>query len=180
MRLDNEYITDSGKYLLRKLRDACEGFYLLYAVSGAGKTRTIFDIAMNKDGIYVVYMECKTVYDGSFIQLEPTRDRSFAGLVYSIKSAFARNNYERAREVAKHLICLEITARIFYLILLKEKFPNIEPRDYLIAQINCGQESVIRIKDELMLGYENVDLVPVIRSALNHLKVLNNILIKLM
>jgi hypothetical protein len=179
MRLDNEYNTDSGKYLLGKLRDAREGFYLLYAVSGAGKTRTIFDIAMNNDGIYVVYIECRSV-DGSFIRLEPTRDRSFARLVYSIRSAFACHNYELAREEEKRLFLLEIAARIFYPILLKENFPNIEPRDYLIAQIIGGQESVMSIMDELMLEYENVDLVSIIESALNHLEVLNNILIKLM
>ncbi|RGB31295.1 hypothetical protein C1646_263545 [Rhizophagus diaphanus] len=87
MRLDNECTTDSGKYLLGKLRNAREGFYLLYAVSGACKTRTIFDIAMNNDGIYVVYMECRTADDGSFIQLEPTKDRNFKRLVDSIRSA---------------------------------------------------------------------------------------------
>ncbi|PKY49897.1 hypothetical protein RhiirA4_253332 [Rhizophagus irregularis] len=81
MRLDNECTTDSGKYLLGKLRDTREGFYLLYAVSGAGKTRTIFDIAMNNDGIYVVYMECRTADDGSLIQLEPTKDRNFKDLL---------------------------------------------------------------------------------------------------
>ncbi|PKY39456.1 hypothetical protein RhiirA4_524998 [Rhizophagus irregularis] len=81
MRLDNECTTDSGKYLLGKLRNAREGFYLLYAVSGAGKTRTIFDIAMNNDGIYVVYMECRTADDGSLIQLEPTKDRNFKDLL---------------------------------------------------------------------------------------------------
>ncbi|CAB4423714.1 unnamed protein product [Rhizophagus irregularis] len=170
MRLDNECTTDSGKYLLGKLRDTREGFYLLYAVSGAGKTRTIFDIAMNNDGIYVVYMECRTADDGSLIQLEPTRDRGFAILVKSISSAFSNHNYERAREESKHLICLEIAARIFYLILLKEKFPNIKPRDYLVAQINGGQESILTIKDELRLEYENVDLVSIIESALKYLK----------
>ncbi|RGB31721.1 hypothetical protein C1646_244915 [Rhizophagus diaphanus] len=89
MRLDNECTTDSGKYLLGKLRDAREGFYLLYAVSGAGKTRAIFDISMNNDGIYVVYMECRPAGDDSFIQLEPTKDRSFAILVDSIRTAFS-------------------------------------------------------------------------------------------
>ncbi|CAG8587821.1 1995_t:CDS:10 [Rhizophagus irregularis] len=84
MRLDNECTTDSGKYLLGKLRNAREGFYLLYAISGAGKTRTIFDIAMNND--------------------EPTKDRNFKRLVDSIRSAFSNHNYERAREESKHLI----------------------------------------------------------------------------
>lgn len=180
MCLDIEYTTDSGKYLLKNLRDAREGFYLLYAISGAGKTRTIFNIAMNNNGIYVVYMECRSVDDGSFIQLEPTRDRSFARLVNSIKSAFACYNTELAREEANRLIRLEIAARIFYLILLKEKFPNTEPRNHLMAQINSGQESVISIKDKLMLEYEDADLESIIESALGHLKVLNNILIKLM
>lgn len=70
-------------------------------------------------------MECRTADYGSLIQLEPTKDRNFKRLVDSIRSAFSNHNYERAREESKHLICLEIAARIFYLILLKEKFPNI-------------------------------------------------------
>ncbi|CAB5363383.1 unnamed protein product [Rhizophagus irregularis] len=141
MRLDNECTTDSGKYLLGKLRNARE-----------------------------VYMECRTADYGSLIQLEPTKDRNFKRLVDSIRSAFSNHNYERAREESKHLICLEIAARIFYLILLKEKFPNIKPRDYLVAKINGGQESILTIKDELRLEYENVDLVSIIESALDYLK----------
>ncbi|CAB5374936.1 unnamed protein product [Rhizophagus irregularis] len=115
-------------------------------------------------------MECRTADYGSLIQLEPTKDRNFKRLVDSIRSAFSNHNYERAREESKHLICLEIAARIFYLILLKEKFPNIKPRDYLVAKINGGQESILTIKDELRLEYENVDLVSIIESALDYLK----------
>ncbi|GES83858.1 hypothetical protein RCL_jg737.t1 [Rhizophagus clarus] len=81
----------------------------------AGKTRTIFDIAM-----YVVYMECRSTDHDRFIQLKSTGDRSFTGLVDSIKSAFTLHNYELTVEDANLLIRLEIAVWIFYLILLSK------------------------------------------------------------
>src|SRR3954452_5793268 len=123
MRLDVE-TTDTGSKLIDNLKNETKACYLLYAVSGAGKTRAIFDMSMNENGIYVVYVECRISSDISNRDYEPTADRNFAQLVTSIKSAFGPHNdviNNAARAEAKLLIILEYTARILYLILLKKK-----------------------------------------------------------
>ncbi|RGB23484.1 hypothetical protein C1646_806432 [Rhizophagus diaphanus] len=63
----------------------------------------------------------------------------------------------------------EINAWIFYLILLKKKFPDISSCDYLLAQINGGQEIISSIKDKLS-HYRSKDLESIIKSALSYLK----------
>src|ERR1043166_1568426 len=109
MRLDDVETTDMGRKLIDDLKNETKACYLLYAVSGAGKTRAIFDMSMNENGIYVVYVECRPSSDINR-DYEPTADRNFAQLVASIGSPFGPyndtiNNY--AREEAKRLIILE-------------------------------------------------------------------------
>ncbi|CAB4381252.1 unnamed protein product [Rhizophagus irregularis] len=172
MRLDVE-TTDTGRKLINDLKNETKACYLLYAVSGAGKTRAIFDMSMNENGIYVVYVECRPSSDINR-DYEPTADRNFAQLVASIGSAFGPYNdtiNNSAREEAKRLIILEFTARVLYLILLKKKFPGITPRDYLLSQLNGGQECIASIRNELRLfGCDFDDLISIISSALRHLK----------
>ncbi|RGB35590.1 hypothetical protein C1646_113203 [Rhizophagus diaphanus] len=130
---------------------------------------------MNEDGIYVVYVECGPLSEVSNREFEPTADRNFAQLVSSIGSAFGQYNdiiNYYARDEAKRLIILEFTARILYLIFLKKKFPDITPRDYLLSQLNGGQECITSIRNELRLfGCDFDDLISIISSALRHLKV---------
>ncbi|CAG8751207.1 5581_t:CDS:2, partial [Rhizophagus irregularis] len=172
MRLDVE-TTDTGRKLINNLKNETKACYFLYAVSGAGKTRAIFDMSMNENGIYVVYVECRPSSDINR-NYEPTADRNFAQLVASIGSAFGPYNdtiNNSAREEAKRLIILEFTARVLYLILLKKKFPGITPRDYLLSQLNGRQECIASIRNELRLfGCDFDDLISIISSALKHLK----------
>ena len=176
MRLDDVETTDTGRELIDKLKNETRACYLLYAVSGAGKTRTIFDMSMNENGIYVVYVECRPSSDiSSNRNYEPTMDRNFAQLVAMIESAFGSCNdsiNNSARAVAKRLIILEYTARILYLILLKKKFPDITPRDYLLSQFNGRQECIAIIKGSLMPEYTFNELEVIISSALRYLKVI--------
>ena len=57
MRLDAVESTKIGMDLVEGCKTK-EKYHAVLAVSGAGKTRSIFDIAMH-DGLYVMYMECK-------------------------------------------------------------------------------------------------------------------------
>ncbi|CAG8599176.1 3171_t:CDS:2 [Funneliformis mosseae] len=174
MRLDVE-TTDTGRELIDNLKNEDKACYFLYAVSGAGKTRAIFDMSMNENGIYVVYVECRPSPDDSNWDFEPTMDRNFAQLVASIDSAFGPYNdniNKSARAEAKRLIILEFTARILHLIILKKKFPDITPRDYLLSQLNGGQQSIETIRDELrLLRLAFDDLKSIITSALRFLKI---------
>jgi len=175
MRLDDVETTDTGRELIDKLKNETRACYLLYAVSGAGKTRTIFDMSMNENGIYVVYVECRPSSEISNRDYELTMDRNFAQLVAMIESAFGSCNdsiNNSARAVAKRLIILEYTARILYLILLKKKFPDITPRDYLLSQFNGRQECIAIIKGSLMPEYTFNELEVIISSALRYLKVI--------
>src|ERR1041384_7179814 len=109
-------------------------------------------MAMHEDGVFVTYIECRPSSGEKSIILEPTLDRNFAQLVSSIESEFARtkiSNIEHAREESRRLITLEYAARVLYLIILRKKFENITPCDYLLAQIDGGQNAVADIKDEL-------------------------------
>jgi hypothetical protein len=111
MRLNDKSITGMGKKLVELCKNEKRAFQLLYAVSGAGKTRAIFDMAMHEDGIFVTYIECRPSTDVKSIILEPTLDRNFAQLVSSIEDVFARMTIETARSETKRLITLEYAAR---------------------------------------------------------------------
>jgi hypothetical protein len=63
-------------------------------VSGAGKTRAIFDMAMHNK-IFVTYIECM-----------PAADE-----VERIKESFTKLTIERVRVEAKRIITLDFTAR---------------------------------------------------------------------
>jgi len=57
MRLNDKEITVMGKHLVTLFENKEKAVHLLYAVSGAGKTRAIFDMAMHNK-IFVTYIEC--------------------------------------------------------------------------------------------------------------------------
>jgi len=57
MRLNDKEITVMGEHLVTLFENKQQVFHLIYAVSGAGKTRAIFDMAMH-NRIFVTYMDC--------------------------------------------------------------------------------------------------------------------------
>ena len=54
MRLNDKEITPMSEHLVTLFENEEKAFHLLYAVSGAGKTRAIFDMAMHNN-IYRMY-----------------------------------------------------------------------------------------------------------------------------
>src|SRR6185369_14823656 len=57
MRL-NEVPTHMGKRLTKLCRDHFP--HVLFTYSGGGKTRAIFDIAMQNENLFLMYIECNT------------------------------------------------------------------------------------------------------------------------
>jgi hypothetical protein len=165
MRLDTES-TKMGEILAQECKTA-ENYHTLLAVSGAGKTRSIFDIAMHH-GFFMMYMECKPPVDKTSSML--ATDHNFMGLHDAIQNTFSKEWNTIDTIEAKRLIALEFTARILYLILLKSSFPNLTPQQYLLAQLNGGQKCITDIKDELR-NENRPDLKVIFNQALSRLKV---------
>jgi hypothetical protein len=173
MRLNDEEIIPMGEHLVTLFENEEKACHLLYAVSGAGKTRAIFDMAMHNK-IFVTYIECIPAAGESkvFEKMEPTADTNFGKLVEKIKECFATLAIELARIEAKRLIALEFTARVLYLVILKKRVESLTPREYLLTQINGGQESIAMIKPYLK-SFETSDLETIFMHALRYLKVNN-------
>ncbi|CAG8470689.1 11402_t:CDS:2 [Funneliformis mosseae] len=141
MRLDDKFISPMGDRLIKLCKDE-NMFHLLYAVSG--KTRAIFDMAMHNE-IFITYIECLKRKD-EIAGLEPAADANFGELVVRITEIFEKKPINLAVLEANRLIALEFTARVLHFILLKENIENLTPRDYLLAQINGGQNCIANIK----------------------------------
>ena len=90
MRLNDKNITDMGRKLVEICRNKKRAIQPLYAVSGAGKTRAIFDMAMHENGIFITYIECRPSSGENNVVLEPTLDRNFAQLVETLESVSRR------------------------------------------------------------------------------------------
>ncbi|CAG8657254.1 4935_t:CDS:2, partial [Paraglomus brasilianum] len=144
MHLD-EHPTPMGKKLV-ELFQKTNNFNILISFSGAGKTQAIFNVAMQNRGVFLMYIECKVEVVG-----EPTSDCNFAQLYEDIETVDnttgLQNNDGKAE--ACHLISLEYTSWIFYLILLIRKIKDLTPHSYLPSQLNSGQESIAEIKSSL-------------------------------
>src|SRR5437762_3356931 len=86
MRLNDKEIIPIGKYFITLFKNKEKAFYLLYAVSGADKTRAIFDMAMHNE-IFVTYIEYMSAADKSqsCVKMEPTADTNFGDLVERIR-----------------------------------------------------------------------------------------------
>ncbi|KAF9201189.1 hypothetical protein BGZ49_008578 [Haplosporangium sp. Z 27] len=100
--------------------------HVLFAVSGAGKTRSIFDIAMQNSGVFLMYIECTlgTVdYAESSTALEPTGDRNFMALYNTLVAADDKYGLKEPH-----------------------KFKDLTPSDYLLSQLNNGQNCIKAIK----------------------------------
>lgn len=184
MRLNDKKITPMGEYLVELFENEEKAFHLLYAVSGAGKTRAIFDMAMHNK-IFVTYIECMPAADESqgCVKMEPTADTNFGDLVERIKEINVRtddehDNIENAMKLfrvkAKHFIAQDFTARLLYLVILKKNVEGLTPREYLLSQIDGGRQSIAKIKLRL-ISCETFELESIFKSALEYLKV-NNLL----
>jgi len=175
MRLNDENITPMGEHLVTLFENEEKAFHLLYAVSGAGKTRAIFDMAMHNK-IFVTYIECMPAADESqgCVKMEPTADTNFGDLDKRIKESFATLTIERARVEAERFIAQDFTARLLYLVILKKRVEGLTSREYLLSQIDGGRQSIAKIKLRL-ISYETFELESIFKSALEYLKV-NNLL----
>ncbi|CAB5180818.1 unnamed protein product [Rhizophagus irregularis] len=161
MRLDETLSTAMGNKLIKLFENNETAFHLLYAVSGAGKTRSIFEMAMHNK-FFVIYMECRGSMDEDRAFLDPTHDINFAELDERITEILSLSENE-FRSKAKCLIALEFTARVFYLILLLERNEgNLTPRDHLLAQIGGGQTCIAMIKTYLK-SFKTAELESVLR-----------------
>ncbi|CAG8599845.1 16690_t:CDS:2 [Rhizophagus irregularis] len=160
MRLDETLSTAMGNKLIKLFENNETAFHLLYAVSGAGKTRSIFEMAMHNK-FFVIYMECRGSMDEDRAFLDPTHDINFAELDERITEILSLSENE-FRSKAKCLIALEFTARVFYLILLLERNEGLTPRDHLLAQIGGGQTCIAMIKTYLK-SFKTAELESVLR-----------------
>jgi len=138
MRLTDQFVTPMGELLVSLFKKYKSDIELIYGVSGAGKTRAIFDMTINSE-LFVTYIECASP------------DLNFSKLIERINEIFTKFPIHEARKEAKHLIALEFVARVLYLVLLIRKTDEkLNPRDYLLAQINGGQRCIAEIKSYLI------------------------------
>ena len=178
MRLNDKEITPMGEHLVTLFENEENVCYLLYAVSGAGKTRAIFDMAMHNK-IFVTYIECMPE-SKAHEKMEPTADTNFGDLVkrinevYEGEHGYMEEAMKSFRVKAKCLIAQDFTARILYLIILKKRVEGLTPREYLLSQIYGGRQSIAKIKLRL-ISYETFELESIFKSASEYLKV-NNLL----
>ncbi|GJJ78316.1 hypothetical protein EMPS_10675 [Entomortierella parvispora] len=167
----NDQPSDMGE----KLNQLCTFnlVYVIFAVSGAGKTRSIFDVAMQeKSRVFLMYIECNDGKASHGEGFEPTRDRNFIRLCQELTDI--NMNIGLSSEVgqaqAYRLIILEYTSRIFHLALLFDKNKDLTPRGYLLSQLNGGQQSITEIKESLS-QLDSQTLRALFAMAFNRLKV---------
>ena len=167
MRLDQTLSTTMGNKLIKLFKNNKKAFHVLYAVSGAGKTRSIFEMAMHNE-LFVIYMECLPSLDEDRTGFESTPDTNFVGLFRRITAIQSMQDNE-FRSEAERLIALEFTVRVLYLVLL-EKRGKLTPRSHLLAQINGGQACIATIKSYLSsFEFETNEIESVVRIAFRNL-----------
>ncbi|GJJ75042.1 hypothetical protein EMPS_07400 [Entomortierella parvispora] len=143
----NEQPSDMGETLAKLCR--FNVLHVIFAVSGAGKTRSIFDVAMReKSSMFLMYIEC---CEGCPLTSgdEPTGDRNFMRLYQRMKHMEETTGLstKNGKAEADRLIALEFASRIFHLVLMLEKKKDLTPRDYLLSQLNGGQQSITEISN---------------------------------
>ncbi|GJJ78300.1 hypothetical protein EMPS_10659 [Entomortierella parvispora] len=143
----NDRPCDMGKELTKLCKFTT--VHVIFAVSGAGKTRSIFDVALREgSSVFLMYVECN---DGSplFSGDEPTGDRNFMRLYWRMQHLAVTTGLstKNGQAEADRLIALEFTSRILHLILMFEKKKDLTPRDYLLSQLNDGQQSIMEISN---------------------------------
>lgn len=142
---------EAARIYCDRLKDLSSKTGCIYASfigqSGCGKTRAIFDVGMTH---FVVFMEAND--PTSLERIDSTTDKNFLRMakeVQSVVNEYKEKRPERMHEWIKWRIYLEFLARFLYLYLLLEKFPELEPVEYLIGQINGGQPIINNICDIL-------------------------------
>jgi hypothetical protein len=167
MRLTEQLVTPMGQKLTSLFEEKKVFFQMIYGVSGAGKTRAIFDMARS---LFIIYIDCAPPRDETMAYLEPTNDTNFSDLVEKVNSSFTELPIDKARIRANYLIALEFIARVIYLILLKKVVRDLNPQQYLLAQINGGQVCIAKIKYSLVsYEFDIDDLKSIFRIALEYL-----------
>ncbi|RGB27283.1 hypothetical protein C1646_819865, partial [Rhizophagus diaphanus] len=168
MRLNEQSVTPMGQKLTSLFKEKKVFFQMIYGVSGAGKTRAIFDMARS---LFIIYIDCAPPRDETMASMEPTNDINFSDLVKKISGCFADMPIDKARIKAGYLIALEFVARVFYLILLKKLVMDLSPQQYLLAQINGGQTCIADIKYRFAsYEFEIDDLESIFRISLRYLE----------
>jgi hypothetical protein len=125
MRLTEQLVTPMGQKLTSLFEEKKVFFQMIYGVSGAGKTRAIFDMARS---LFIIYIDCAPPRDETMASMEPTNDFNFSDLVKKIDDCFTDMPKDKARKKAGYFIALEFVARVFYLILLKNVVKDLSPR----------------------------------------------------
>ena len=166
MRL-TQFVTPMGQKLTDLFGGKKNFFQIIYGVSGAGKTRAIFDMARS---LFIIYIDCAPPRDETTANIEPTSDTNFSVLVQKIKHNIATLPIDKAILEADYHIALEFIARVIYLILLKKAVKNLNPQQYLLAQINGGQDCIAEINYSLeSYEFRIDDLKSIFRIALKQL-----------
>lgn len=124
---------------------------VLLGVSGAGKTRTVYDVAKER---YAVYFETGTIHSTDL------RTATREMMAENLKIPTPTNLMQIAEsqdtfEVACEQIAARLTlARVLTLLLLHASGKVTSPSDWLLAQLSCGGEV------SLIVFHQLVDLLP--------------------
>jgi hypothetical protein len=123
----------------------------LLGVSGCGKTRTLFDVAQDH---FLVLIECVPLGEERF---EYTRDKNFGSMVKDIDRLEKNKDFQ---EHAERRIMIEFLARFLFLRGLFKLKPDLTPLEFLLTQLNGGQESIASLVNELRLvSYDNLSIL---------------------
>ena len=136
------------------LRTLSEGQYfikMLIAVSGAGKTSTIFQVAREA---FTIYIPCTPLAAyGQPTRGERDRVGAFKDLESAIRvMALPKSSEEEQTEEAMRLSFVFFLAHYFALYLFLSKFPSAQPIQFLLFQLNQnGREVISTVFSELKL-----------------------------
>jgi len=128
---------------LRKLSEGQYFVKMFIAVSGAGKTSTIFQVARES---FTIYIPCtpEAVY-GQPTRGERDKSGTFADLERAVKaSALPLSRDQEKTEEAKRLSVVFFVAHYFALYLFLSKFPSAQPILFLLFQLNEHGRIVIK------------------------------------
>ena len=156
MRLyNNENGKRAASILLSEQLSKGLSFFWLIAVSGSGKTSSLFELGSDH---YVVYVQCTdTVSRPGSIE----DDLNFAWMVSNIQDDLG-NSEEDNWGLVERKCKLDILARTFTLYWLWKKLGRIpEPREYLMFQLTTEGASVIRDILEALGSIDSVKLYEV-------------------
>ena len=111
---------------------------MLIAVSGAGKTSTIFQVARD---VFTIYIPCTP---GAVYQQETRHARDKSGSFVFLENAVNRTvpgkkSSEEKTAEAKRLSIVFFVANLFSLFLFLKKFPSASPIQFLLFQLTKSE-----------------------------------------